>query len=60
VSEKRVVGRISRHKRDEVIGGWRILHNEELYNLYTFTNIIIIIKSRKMTWSEHVARMGRR
>jgi hypothetical protein len=46
---------ISGHKRDEVIGGCRTLHNEELYNLYTIPNIIIIIKSRKMSWTEHVA-----
>jgi hypothetical protein len=43
-----------------VIGGWRKLHNEELHNLYCSPSIIRIIKSRRMTWVEHVARMGRR
>jgi hypothetical protein len=47
-------------KRDEVIGGWRKMHNEELHNLYCLpiTSIIIIIKSRRMRWAGHVARMG--
>jgi hypothetical protein len=41
-----------------VTGGWRKLHNEELHNLYCSPNIIRIIKSRRMRWAEHVARMG--
>jgi hypothetical protein len=45
-------------KRDEVIGGWRKLHNEELHNLYCSPSIIRIIKSRRMRWAGHVARMG--
>jgi hypothetical protein len=47
-------------KRDEVTGGWRKLHNEELHNLYSLPNIIRMIKSRRMRWARHVARMGRR
>jgi hypothetical protein len=45
-------------KRDEVIGGWRKLHNEELHNLYCSPGIIRIMKSRRMRWAGHVARMG--
>jgi hypothetical protein len=41
-----------------VTGGWRKLHNEELHNLYSSPNIIRIIKSRRMRWAGHVARMG--
>ena len=44
-------------KRDEVTGEWRKLHNEELNDLYTSLNIIPLIKSRRMVWSGHVARM---
>jgi hypothetical protein len=44
--------------RDGVTGGWRKLHNEELHNLYSSPSIIKIIKSRRMRWAEHVARMG--
>jgi len=40
-----------------VAGGWRKLHNEEPYNLYTSTNIIWIIKSRRMRWAGHIAHM---
>jgi hypothetical protein len=43
-----------------VIGGWRKLHNEELHNLYCSPSIIRIIKSRRMRWAGHVARMGKR
>jgi hypothetical protein len=45
-------------KRDGVTGGWRKLHNEELHNLYFSPSIIRIIKSRRMRWAGHVARMG--
>jgi hypothetical protein len=41
-----------------VTGGWRKLHNEELHNLYSSPNIIRIIRSRRMRWAGHVARMG--
>jgi hypothetical protein len=57
VFENRVL-RIFGPKRDEVIGGWRKLHNEELHNLYSSPSIIRIIKSRRMRWAGHVARMG--
>jgi hypothetical protein len=46
-------------KRDEVTGDWRTLHNEEPHNLYSSLNIIRMIKSRRMRWAGHVARMGR-
>jgi hypothetical protein len=41
-----------------VIGGWRKLHNEELHNLYFSPSIIRMMKSRRMRWAGHVARMG--
>jgi hypothetical protein len=43
-----------------VTGDWRKLHNEELHNLYSSSNIIRMMKSRRMRCAEHVARMGRR
>jgi hypothetical protein len=55
VFENRVL-RIFGPKRDEVTGGWRKLHNEELHNLYS--SPIRIIKSRRLRWIGHVARMG--
>ena len=45
-------------KRDEVTGGWRKLHNEELSDLYSLPNIVPVIKSRRMRWTGHVACMG--
>jgi hypothetical protein len=45
-------------KRNRVTGEWRKLYNEELHNLYSSPSIIRIIKSRRMRWAEHVARMG--
>jgi hypothetical protein len=44
-------------ERDEVTGGWRKLHNEELHNLYSSPNSIRMIKSRRMRWLGHVACM---
>jgi hypothetical protein len=44
--------------RDEVTGGWRKLHNEELHGLYSSPSIIRVIKARRMRWTGHVARMG--
>jgi hypothetical protein len=54
-----VLKRIFGPKRDEVTGDWRKLHNEELRDLYSSRSIIRIIKSRRMRWASHVARMGR-
>jgi hypothetical protein len=45
---------------DEVTGGWRKLHNEELHNLYSTPSIIRMINSKSIIWAGHVARMGRR
>jgi hypothetical protein len=50
VFENRVLRRIFGNKREEVAGGWRRLHNEELYNLHYSSNIIRVIKSRKIWW----------
>ena len=58
VSENMVLRRIFGPRRDEVTGEWRRLHNEELNDLYTSPNIVWVIKSRRMRWAEHVARMG--
>jgi hypothetical protein len=58
VFENRILRKIFGLKRDEVIGGWRKLHNEELHNLYCSPSIIRIIKSRRIRWAGHVARMG--
>ena len=56
--ENRVLRRIFGPKRDEVTGEWRKLHNELLNNLYSSPNIVRMIKSRRMRWAGHVARMG--
>jgi acyl-coenzyme A synthetase/AMP-(fatty) acid ligase len=53
-----VLRRLFRPKRDEVTGGWRKLHNEQLHNFYTSPSIIRMIMSRRMRWGEHVTRMG--
>jgi hypothetical protein len=60
VFENRVLKRIFGPKRDEVVGGSRKLHNEELHNLYYSPSIIRMIKSRRMRWAGHIAQMGRR
>jgi hypothetical protein len=52
-----VLKRIFGHKRGEIIAGWKKLHNEELHNLYSLPNIIRMVKSRRMRWAGHVARM---
>jgi hypothetical protein len=44
-------------KREEVIGGWRKLHNEELHKLCSSANVIRVLKSKGMIWAGHVARM---
>jgi hypothetical protein len=58
VFENRVLRRIFGPKRDEVSGGWRILHNEEFRNSYSSPSIIRMIKSMRMRWERLVARMG--
>jgi hypothetical protein len=60
VFENRVLRRIFGPKRDDVTGGWRKMHNEELHDLYPWPSIIRIIKLRRMRWAGHVARMWRR
>jgi len=60
VSKNRVLRRIFGPKRDEVTGEWRKLHIEELNDLYSSTNIVRVIKSRRMRLAGHVARMGER
>ena len=57
VFENRVLSRVFGPKRDEVTGEWRKLHNE-LRDLYSLTNIVRVVKSRRMRWVGHVARMG--
>jgi hypothetical protein len=57
VSEKRVLRRIFGPKREED-GSWRTMHNDELHSLYSSPNIVRAIKSRRMRWAGHVARMG--
>jgi hypothetical protein len=58
VFENRVPRRIFGRKRDEVTGGWRKLHNEELHGLNSSPSIVRVIKARWMRWAGHVARMG--
>jgi hypothetical protein len=58
VFENRVLRRIFGPKRDDVTGEWSKLHNEELHILYSSQNIIRQIKSKRMRWVGHVARMG--
>jgi hypothetical protein len=58
VFENRVLRRIFGHKRDEVTGEWRKLYSGELHNLYSSPDITRQIKSRRMRWVGHVARMG--
>jgi len=58
VFENRVLRRVFGPKRDEVRGEWRKLHNEELSDRYSLPNIVRVVKSRKMRWAGHVARMG--
>jgi len=58
--ESRVLRNLFSHKRDEVTGEWRKLHNEELNDLYSTPNIVRVIKSRRMRWTGHVARIAER
>jgi hypothetical protein len=56
--ENRVLRRIFRPKTDEVTGKWRKLLNEELHDLYSSPSKIRVVKSRRVRWAGHVARMG--
>jgi hypothetical protein len=58
VFENRVLRRVFGPKRDEVKREWRKLHNEVLYDLYSLPDIVRVVKSRRMRWAGHVARMG--
>jgi hypothetical protein len=58
VFENRILMRIFGPKRDEVRGEWRKLYSEKLHNLYSSSNITRQIKSERMRWARHVARMG--
>ena len=60
VFENRVLRRILGPKKDKLTREWRKLHNEELNDLYTSPDIDRVIKSRRMRWAWHVARMGDR
>jgi hypothetical protein len=57
VSENRMLRTIFGPKREEDVS-WRKLHNDELHNLYSSPNIVRVIKSKRMIWAGHVARMG--
>jgi hypothetical protein len=57
--EIRLLRRIFGLQREEVAGGWKRLHSEELNNFYASPNIIEVIKSRSMRFAGHVARMGK-
>jgi hypothetical protein len=58
VFENRVLRRAFVPKRVEVTGEWRKLHNEELNDLYSSPNIVLVVKSRRMRWAGYVERMG--
>jgi len=58
VSENSLLMGIFESKRDEVTGEWRKLHNEELNDLYCSPNTVRVIKSRRLRWAGHVARVG--
>jgi hypothetical protein len=55
-----VLRRIFESKMDEMMGGWRKLHDEELHNLHSLPSIIIIMESRTMRWAGHVVQRGKR
>ena len=59
VFENRALRRVFGPKRDEVTGECRKLHNEELSDLCSLPNIVRVVKSRRMRWAGHVARIGR-
>ena len=57
--ENRVLMRVFGPKRDEATAEWRKLYNVELRDLYSLPNIVRVVKSIRMRWARHVARMGR-
>jgi hypothetical protein len=57
VFENRVLRRIFGLRRDDVTGGWRWLHNEQLHNLSSSPSIIRVMKLRRMRWARHITRM---
>jgi len=59
VFDNRVLRRIFGPKREEVAREWRKIHNEKLNDLYNSHNIVRVIKSRRMRWAGHVARLGK-
>jgi hypothetical protein len=60
VLENRVLRRIFEYKKEDLTREWRRLHNEELFALYSSTNVIRVIKSRRIKWAVYVLRMGER
>jgi hypothetical protein len=58
VLENRVLRKFGPKREED--GSWRKLHNDELHSLYSSPNIVRMIKSRRMRWARHVARMRRR
>jgi hypothetical protein len=58
VFKNRVLKIVFRPKRDEVTGEWRKLHNEELNDLFSLPNIVRVVKSRRMSWPQHMEHMG--
>jgi len=58
VFENTVLGRTFGPRKEDVTGEWRRLHNEELNDLYFSPNIVRVVKSKRMRWAGHVARMG--
>ena len=58
VFDNRVLRRVFGPKTNEVTGEWRKLHNEKLRDRYFSTNIVRVVKSGRMRWAGHVARMG--
>jgi hypothetical protein len=58
VFENRVLRKIFGPKRDEVTEEWSKLHDEKLNGLYSLPNLVRVIKSRRLRWAGHVARMG--
>jgi hypothetical protein len=58
VFENRILRRIFGRVKEIVTRGWRRLHNEELHNLYSSTDVVRMIESKRMKWAEHVALIG--